>query len=768
MKLDKQLFTHVRLFLAQGPDYIATYGSWRMRRLARQFSEKLVKPRWPDEHVRGMLTDSIKEYLISSPAKSGLALQRYLLERPTPASHLSPAHLTQVVRSMPANRQAKTIELAEEIMQGKFSYRGIAVTFDQEVNWRYQPDANIDWTWDLNRHYCLVTLARAYLYSADERFVQHAVALLKSWMAQNPPRVNSPLWRPFEVSTRLNAWLWTFFLLLKSNYFARSGLIDMLVGIATQAQFLLENLEYHIKNNHLLLEAKTLAMVGLLLPEFKGALSWQQTGLRVVWQQFEAQVCQDGVHGERSTQYHLLVGSEMWELIQVLLGNQLPVPAIATPRFSKMVDFARAMVKPDQTIPLFGDAARTDEHIRFDIRWAAPGLPVTAELPGEETFWLLNYEPTSTVGQSGAESMGFPEGGYYIMRADSAGGSPYLAFDCGPFGYKPVPSHGHADALSFELFAFGETLITDSGSFRYHAPAAWRNYFRGTRAHNTLLIDGQDQSHLVGTRQVERPAVATAHSWFTSAALDLVEGSHDGYTRLAGQVTHRRKVLFVKPDYWLVLDEVQGVGDHQLDWFYHFMPGAKTTLNDISGELSCQVGQAGLVMRPLWPQGLRSSVITGDELTYQGWVALESGQKQAAPVLNYSYYGQIPFRLGLLLYPYQANKPPLLHLNLLETQPDFHGLKLKVNEQEDVLLITDSRQAALLTYGDWQAEASLFIIRQRAERKYELILANAMFASWQGQTIFAETQAVPLMSMSYVLAAQSQVNTLPGRGKVFT
>ena len=747
-----QCFKRGRLVLAQGPNYITTYGRWRALRLARQIGEGFVKPGWDYERLLKIMSSTVGAQLVSSSVELGPALQNHFVHRAAPTSHLSRARVGEIIQRVPANRKAKTLALAEKIMRGQFSYRGVTVTFDQEIDWQHRPNSNIDWTWDLNRHYCLTALARAYAYTEDERFAVHAVTLLKSWMAQNPPRVGSPVWRPFEVSTRLNAWLWTFFLLLKSDYFAWHGLTDMLTGIAVQAQFLLENLEYHVESNHLLLEAKTLAMMGLFFPEFKDASKWQQVGLNVVWQQFEAQVCADGVHAERSIHYHMLVGSEMWELIHVLDGNDLPMPAMVKPRFAKMVDFARTIVKPDQTIPLFGDAARTDEHIRFDVRWAGQGMPIDDEMPGEETFWLLNEETSSTAGQYAPKSAGFPQGGYYVMREDSAGSVSYLAFDCGPFGHTPVPSHGHADALSFELFAFGETLITDCGSFRYHAPAPWRNYFRGTRAHNTLMIDGQDQSVLVGVRQVERPAMATTHRWIASTDLDLIEGSHDGYMRLTEPVTHRRKILFVKPDYWLVLDEVQGSGEHQLDWFYHLMPRAQTSLDVASGELRCQLGQAGLVIRPFWLDGVEARLIAGDEATYQGWVSLESGQKEAAPVLNYRRQGDVPVRFGTLLYPHPVDKQPGVTLHLLDTKPNILGLRLQVGARDDSILLTDGGEVGHLSYGDWQVKASLLIVRQLTGGKYRLILADATFVCWQGRTVFEAAEIVSNLSMTCELA----------------
>src|SRR5206468_507056 len=82
--------------------------------------------------------------------------------------------------------------------------------------------------------------------------------------------------------------------------------------------------------------------------------------------------------------------------------------------------------------------------------------------------------------------------GYYILGADFDTPNEIRAVvDAGPLGYTAIAAHGHADALSFTLSVGGSEFLIDPGTCAYHTQERWRQYFRGTAAHNTLRVDGR-------------------------------------------------------------------------------------------------------------------------------------------------------------------------------------------------------------------------------------------------------------------------------------
>ena len=97
------------------------------------------------------------------------------------------------------------------------------------------------------------------------------------------------------------------------------------------------------------------------------------------------------------------------------------------------------------------------------------------------------------------------QGGYIVMGGEGC----HLVFDAGPLGYLGIAAHGHADALSFCLAIDDAWWLVDPGTYAYHSAPEWRSYFRGTSAHNTIRVNGNDQSQMGGAFMWLRKAHAT-------------------------------------------------------------------------------------------------------------------------------------------------------------------------------------------------------------------------------------------------------------------
>src|SRR5207249_6082019 len=135
----------------------------------------------------------------------------------------------------------------------------------------------------------------------------------------------------------------------------------------------------------------------------------------------------------------------------------------------------------------------------------------------------------------------FADGGYYILgERFETPDEVRLIVDAGPIGYQAIAAHGHADALAFTLSLGGKEFLVDPGTFAYHTEPLWRAYFRGTSAHNTVRIDGEDQSQPGGKFMWLAKANAACAAFDTSTTEDVFEGWHDGYLRLPDPVMHRR------------------------------------------------------------------------------------------------------------------------------------------------------------------------------------------------------------------------------------
>ena len=96
----------------------------------------------------------------------------------------------------------------------------------------------------------------------------------------------------------------------------------------------------------------------------------------------------------------------------------------------------------------------------------------------------------------------FPETGYAVVRDAE---TFWLAFDCGQAAPGFLPPHAHADGLSFQLWLDDKPLVVDPGMVSYEAGPE-RAWFRGTRSHATVAVDGRDQFVLWGAFRASRIA----------------------------------------------------------------------------------------------------------------------------------------------------------------------------------------------------------------------------------------------------------------------
>jgi hypothetical protein len=215
----------------------------------------------------------------------------------------------------------------------------------------------------------------------------------------------------------------------------------------------------------------------------------------------------------------------------------------------------------------------------------------------------------------------YPDGGYYVMRGGWGAADPVAVVDCGVLGYGPA-GHGHADALSIQLHAEGYPFLVDSGTYSYNIDYTWRDVFRGTRAHNTVVVDGQDQSVPRDRMSWATMARSTNHEWISTHWFDLIHGEHDGYSRLTDPVTHDRVVIFLKPDLWVIWDRLVARARHRFELMFHMMPDCRVVI-DPSRSHAVLTSPGSRTLK-LWlstdagdPDGF--DVITGGEDQLEAW-----------------------------------------------------------------------------------------------------------------------------------------------------
>ena len=341
-----------------------------------------------------------------------------------------------------------------------------------------------------------------------------------------------------------------------------------------------------------------------------------------------------------STHYHRVIAGELLELMLLYRLNELALPADVAATVEAMADFENCVMRPDGSLPLIGDSASDDTYARvsasrtgnfvFGLQNPAYAAP-TAD---EGCRWRLASVPVQEPRHVATRSRAFPDGGYYVMRSgDSAREAMHAVINCGPFGLPIDPHHGHADALSIELFATGRPWIVDSGVYSTHADWPWRRYFRGTRGHNTVVVDGHDQAQLIDSRRASHLPQTVCTNWTAGHDEDVFDGRHDGFRRLGGNIVHRRVVHFVRGQYWVIIDILTGGGVHAVESLYHCPDDVRVELHD--DQSATLRSDCGSHVKVAWASSatIEARVARGETDPVQGWYAEYSGLKRPAPAL---------------------------------------------------------------------------------------------------------------------------------------
>jgi heparinase II/III-like protein len=339
-----------------------------------------------------------------------------------------------------------------------------------------------------------------------------ARAAMETWIELHPPRL-SDAWHPYPLATRVGNWVAAMALAPESATRAVGE------SLWRQLQYLERNVEDDILGNHVIRNARALLLGGAAFSSDR----LLERGGQLLRRELPEQVLSDGGHYERSPAYHLVVLRDLFEVEATVPGS---VPAEVLERMRR---FAAFLSRPDGEPALFNDGT-LDLAPKLDLPTASEGLAV------------------------------FPETGYAVWRRAGL----WLAFDCGPPSPPYLPAHAHADALSVQLWIDGKPVLVDPGMPTYE-PGTERDWFRGTRAHSTVSVDG-DQFDLWGA--------------FRSGPLPSVELLEASATDLVAAVTGRTGVRHVRRVHLdggqlVIQDRLEGKGERTLESSLQFAPGGE-------------------------------------------------------------------------------------------------------------------------------------------------------------------------------------------------
>jgi uncharacterized heparinase superfamily protein len=469
-------------------------------------------------------------------------------------------------------------EDAAEVAQGTFTFLGEARSLGAPADWHQQGASRL---WRFHLHY--VEWAWALAQAPDRTSARASFASLwRSWRTSIEP-AQGDAWSPYVASLRVWVLCGVFVALVEGSDIEG----DYLDQISWHAGYVQSHLELDVGGNHLLKNVKALIGAGVFL----GRPDVVATGRRLLEAQLPIQVLADGGHFERSPTYHCQVLGDLIDILGLLTAASAPPVIGLDDAIESMRRWLGSMVGADGEVALCNDA------IPVGPRRLATLDPTP---PPEEPVTVL------------------AESGYVVVRPDE---HTQLILDVGDPCPDDLPAHAHADCLSFELWVGDERWVVDTGTSTYEAGLR-RAYERSTAAHNTIEIDGEDQTEVWGIFRAARRARGTLELVASDGGTVEVVASHDGYRRLPGSPLHRRRWR-MSSGRVEITDTISGTGAHRLVSCLHAAPVAasRCSITGRGGRTSVEPCATAWGFGALHPATVHQVDVEGGELPMMmGWL----------------------------------------------------------------------------------------------------------------------------------------------------
>jgi hypothetical protein len=669
----------------------------RGRQAVSQWLDRSAKPwrrgtaAWHPFHEvgRGSLLNDMEQFLRSGDEWGAAAtLRRHYAER-FPARFFAgvgetamPASLTERL----SEERALILAQADAVCGGRFDllgYRGL--TFGDPVDWHLDPVARrrvplLHWSridpfdvalcgdsriiWHVNRHQWLVLLGEAYRLTGERRYADRFDETIRDWIRVNPVGMGINWTSSREVAYRLIAWCWALALFWSAPVMTADFLTLLIDELRLHAVHLERYLSYGPQPNWpLTIEALALFYAGCLFPELRRGEQWRRKGLVLFDKQLMREIAPDGRCGVPSTAHHRRILEASLHFLLLADRHAVPVAPAIRDRVCALLDAMLPLRRPDGMLMQVGEP---------DADWVLPLLPrrrddwrglfaVAAALFGNghyawaagaattEVAWCLGSKgvaafdrlaPTPPDTLPSVESI---RGGYVQMRNGWGRESHQLLLEMGSEGREGMPG----DALGIQCTAFGEPVVADPDIAGPASHREWQQFLHSTRTHSSLFVDGVAPGAANAPRRMNAAprSRAVLRQWCRNERFELADADHDGYRALPHPVVHRRRVLFVKQAYWVLIDDLQGAGRHRLDLVFQLCAERVDLERDLWAKVWTDRGP-GLAVKPFAAIALRGDVKEG-----VGVVAADASVRRAAKTLCYSAEGEVPIRLATLLFP---------------------------------------------------------------------------------------------------------------------
>ena len=416
----------------------------------------------------------------------------------------------------------------------------------------------------IHRHQWMLTQARVYKATGDEKYVKAWIEIYFDWVKKFPcgeGKTYDLPWWGLQPATRALDQMSIFSYYVGAESFTPAVLSEFLVAFHTHIRNITLNWYETEGSNVRLSQEKAVFTAGILMPEFKDAPSWYETGSTAVAHQVRNQFHEDGVHNEFDLGYHIGAVATFYDIYKVVQVNGLlaSLPSDFISNLYKTVNFVKDIMYPDYSMEIINDTHADS----WNKSVLTKNFKKYVEMfPDDEALKWIAYDGASGVKPTSTFAS-YPVSGYYIMRNGWSEESIMLIHKNSndPDNWY----HNHSDNGHISLYVNGRHFLPDAGFYTYNEGAD-RNAYRATDMHNTITKDG---APLIDKRAGKLLKSETASNY------ELVVTENPAYSDL----THRRAIFFVDGKFFVIVDEAYGANVGKINLNFNLWGG----LGDAAG-----------------------------------------------------------------------------------------------------------------------------------------------------------------------------------------
>ncbi len=629
---------------------------------------------------------------------------------------VSKKEAAELIKNYP-DEVREIIKVADEVKEQVFLFRyewdmektNVPFRFENTIDWLKIINSDDEWCWMLNRHRYWQALGQAYLLTGEESYVKTFVEQLTDWVQKNPagdPKLKWGSWRRIEAGIRCENWIKTFELVKDSPHITESFLALFLNSLREHAEFINNSFNAHSKtSNWGVLEYHGLFNVALFMPEFKDAKKWQHDALQKLTTCIDLQILDDGTQWEQSPMYHNEVFHCFMNLELLAQRKGMELPKLIQEKTKAMAHANIEWQKPNYHQPLFGDSDDSDLRTLLataSVVFENPVLRARAASKMDlENIFVFGQEKAAIYNKQKGKLPDFlsayhKSSGDLYMRSSWDENAYYASFHMRKLGC----GHGHDDLLHLSLFAHGRDYLTDQGRYTY-VENEWREFFKSSQNHNTLAVDNEPNTIYATSWSNSFEARSEGVYVHSTPKFDYAESQNTAYKRLSDPVQAKRRMLYLKPNIWILFDHFSANKSHTYTQYFNF-PNEKIAVGE--NEINTTYSNQNLKIQAVKP--------VKSELS-DSWYSPEYNLKTPAKKVSFSREntGDDSF-ITLLYFPEETE------LTYTKEQVGYRsGKPLSEKDAEAITIhLTDYEYTLLVVHNSPAPAANFFTVNEHILR----------------------------------------------------